>query len=229
MIDDDGATANTTAGITVNDINDAPVAGDTAYSVNEDGTLFISEAQLLAGASDVDGTVSIDSVGYEGADGILVDLGGGVYSFSPNENFNGNVSLDVVVTDDDGATVDVNANIDVIAMNDAPVSGDLAYSVDEDGSITFSQEQLLAQASDVDGDDLTAANLSAGDNASVVDNGDGTFTVTPDADFNGDIDLSFDVSDGTATIQAGVDLTVNPVNDYHLLMMGLTASMKTVR
>ena len=117
---------------------------------------------------DVDGTVSIDSVGYEGADGILVDLGGGVYSFSPNENFNGNVSLDVVVTDDDGATVDVNANIDVIAMNDAPVSGDLAYSVDEDGSITFSQDQLLAQASDVDGDDLTAANLSAGDNASVV-------------------------------------------------------------
>ncbi|MCZ8486865.1 cadherin-like domain-containing protein [Vibrio lentus] len=46
-------------------------------------------------------------------------------------------------------------------------------------------------------DDLTASNLSAGDNASVVDNGDGTFTVTPDANFNGDIDLSFDISDGT--------------------------------
>ncbi|MFA0443107.1 cadherin-like domain-containing protein, partial [Vibrio sp. 10N.222.51.C12] len=90
---------------------------------------------------------------------------------------------------------------------------DLAYSVDEDGSITLTQEQLLSQASDVDGDDLTAANLSAGDNATVTANEDGSFTITPDADFNGDIDLSFDISDGTDTIVANADLTVNPVND----------------
>ncbi|MCZ8486872.1 hypothetical protein O9993_21645 [Vibrio lentus] len=32
--------------------------------------------------------------------------------------------------------------------------------MDEDG-FNYAQEQLLAQASDVDGDDLTAANLSA--------------------------------------------------------------------
>ncbi|MGR5470618.1 cadherin-like domain-containing protein, partial [Vibrio astriarenae] len=84
---------------------------------------------------------------------------------------------------------------------------------DEDGSITLTQEQLLSQASDVDGDDLTAANLSAGDNATVTANEDGSFTITPDADFNGDIDLSFDISDGTDTIVANADLTVNPVND----------------
>ncbi|MDN3659898.1 hypothetical protein QWZ05_01770 [Vibrio agarivorans] len=36
-------------------------------------------------------------------------------------------------------------------MDDAPVSGDLAYSVNEDGEITLSQEQLLSQASDVEG------------------------------------------------------------------------------
>ncbi len=89
------------------------------------------------------------------------------------------------------------------------------FSIDEDGSITLTQEQLLSQASDVDGDDLTTSNLSAGitrDRCYI--NGDGTFTVTPDADFNGDIDLSFDVSDGLETVQAGVDLTVNPVNDF---------------
>ncbi|WP_241819689.1 cadherin-like domain-containing protein, partial [Vibrio cyclitrophicus] len=32
----------------------------------------------------------------------------------------------------------------------APVSGELAYTVNEDASITLSQAQLLAQASDVD-------------------------------------------------------------------------------
>lgn len=213
VMDEDGATAETTAGIDVIAVNDLPVAGSTTYSVDEDNVITISEAQLIANSSDIEGDVSVSDVSYSGADGIFTDNGDGTYSFAANENFNGNINLDVTVIDDDGATAQTTAGIDVIAVNDAPVSGDLAYSVDEDGSITLSQEQLLAQASDVDGDDLTAANLTAGDNATVTANNDGSFTITPDAGFNGDIDLSFDVSDGLETVQAGVDLTVNPVND----------------
>ncbi|HHF0566453.1 TPA: tandem-95 repeat protein [Vibrio alginolyticus] len=213
VVDEDGATDSTTAGITVLEVNDPPIAGATSYSVNEDEVITISSEQLLANASDVEGDVAIDSVSYSGSDGIFTDNGDGTFSFAPNANFNGDVSLDVVVTDEDGATVATNANIDVLPVNDAPVSGDLAYSVDEDGSITLSQEQLLAQAGDVDGDDLTASNLTVDGNATVVANDDGSFTITPDANFNGDIDLSFDITDGDATIQATADLTVNPVND----------------
>ncbi|EPM7910613.1 tandem-95 repeat protein [Vibrio alginolyticus] len=213
VVDEDGATDSTTAGITVLEVNDPPIAGATSYSVNEDEVITISSEQLLANASDVEGEVAIDSVSYSGSDGIFTDNGDGTFSFAPNANFNGDVSLDVVVVDEDGATASTNASIDVLPINDAPVSGDLAYSVDEDGSITLSQEQLLAQAGDVDGDDLTAANLTADGNATVVANDDGSFTITPDADFNGDIDLSFDITDGDATIQATADLTVNPVND----------------
>ena len=213
VMDEDGATAETTAGIDVIAVNDLPVAGSTTYSVDEDNVITISEAQLLANSSDIEGDVSVSDVSYSGADGIFTDNGDGTYSFAPNENFNGNVSLDVTVADEEGATAETTAGIEVIAVNDAPVSGDLAYSVDEDGSITLSQEQLLAQASDLDGDDLTAANLTAGDNATVTANDDGSFTITPDADFNGDIDLSFDLSDGTETVVATADLTVNPVND----------------
>ncbi|WP_435532572.1 tandem-95 repeat protein [Vibrio syngnathi] len=211
--DEDGATEATTAGISVLEVNDPPIAGSTSYSVNEDEVITISAEQLLANASDIEGEVAIDSVSYTGADGIFTDNGDGTFSFAPNANFDGDVSLDVVVTDEDGATTATTASIDVLPINDPPVSGDLAYSIDEDGSITLTQEQLLSQASDVDGDDLTASNLSAGDNATVVDNGDGTFTVTPDADFNGNIDLSFDISDGTESIVANADLTVNPIND----------------
>ncbi|MFH4537758.1 tandem-95 repeat protein [Vibrio alginolyticus] len=213
VVDEDGATDSTTAGITVLEVNDPPIAGATSYSVNEDEVITISSEQLLANASDVEGDVAIDSVSYSGSDGIFTDNGDGTFSFAPNENFNGDVSLDVVVVDEDGATASTNASIDVLPINDAPVSGDLAYSVYEDGSITLSQEQLLAQAGDVDGDDLTAANLTVDGNATVVANDDGSFTITPDADFNGDIDLSFDITDGDATIQATADLTVNPVND----------------
>ncbi|WP_284204209.1 tandem-95 repeat protein, partial [Psychromonas marina] len=200
--------------IAVADVNDAPVAGSTSYTVNEDGQITISPEQLLANSSDVDGTVSLDSVSYSGSDGVLITNEDGSVTFSPNENFNGEISLDVVVIDDDGATAETTAGISAIAVNDAPVvDGNVAYSVDEDGTITLSQEQLLANATDVDGDTLTAENLSVGDNASVVQNPDGSFTITPDADFNGDLDLSFDVSDGTTTVAAGVDLTVNPIND----------------
>ncbi|WP_139137331.1 tandem-95 repeat protein, partial [Vibrio tasmaniensis] len=213
VTDEEGATEATTAGITVLEVNDPPIAGSTSYSVNEDEVITISAEQLLANSSDIEGEVAIDSVTYTGADGIFTDNGNGTFSFAPNANFDGDVSLDVVVTDEDGATVATSASIDVLPINDPPVSGDLAYSIDEDGSITLTQEQLLSQASDVDGDDLTASNLSAGDNATVVDNGDGTFTVTPDTNFNGDIDLSFDISDGTESIVANADLTVNPVND----------------
>jgi hypothetical protein len=203
----------TTAEVTVIDVNDAPVAGSTSYTMNEDGSITLSDAQLLANSGDVDGSVSVDGVAYSGSDGIFSDNGDGTYTFAPNENFNGEVSLDVTVVDDDGATDVTTAGIDVIAVNDAPVADELAYSVDEDGAITFSQEQLLAQAGAVDGNSLEAGNVSGGDNVTVVDNGDGTFTATPDADFNGDIDLTFDVTDGAETVQANIDLTVNPVND----------------
>ncbi|CAE6952418.1 COG2931 RTX toxins and related Ca2 -binding proteins [Vibrio sp. B1ASS3] len=213
VVDEDGATDSTTAGITVLEVNDPPIAGATSYSVNEDEVITISSEQLLANASDVEGEVAIDSVSYSGSDGIFTDNGDGTFSFAPNANFDGDVSLDVVVVDEDGATAATNANIDVLPINDAPVSGNLAYSVDEDNSITLSQEQLLAQASDVEGDALTATNLVVDGDATVTANDDGSFTITPDANFNGDIDLSFDITDGDATIQATADLTVNPVND----------------
>ncbi|NMU19135.1 cadherin-like domain-containing protein, partial [Vibrio parahaemolyticus] len=161
-------------------------------------------------SSDVEGEVAIDSVSYSGADGVFQDNGDGTYTFSPNENFNGQVQLDVTIQDENGATVDTHINVDVLPINDPPVSGDLAYSVDEDGAITLSQEQLLSQASDIEGDGLTASDLTVDGNATVTANDDGSFTITPDADFNGDIDIQFNITDGTDTIQATADLTVNP-------------------
>ncbi|MDG2688295.1 cadherin-like domain-containing protein, partial [Vibrio parahaemolyticus] len=214
VVDDEGATDSTTAGITVLEVNDPPIAGATSYSVNEDEVIIISSEQLLANASDVEGEVAIDSVSYSGSDGIFTDNGDGTFSFAPNANFDGDVSLDVVVVDEDGATAATNANIDVLPINDAPVSGNLAYSVDEDNSITLSQEQLLAKAGDIDSENLEAINLSTDDNATIQYNDDGSYTITPDENYNGDLDLTFDIIDNDGgSVQVGLDITVNPVND----------------
>ncbi|MDF4917409.1 tandem-95 repeat protein, partial [Vibrio parahaemolyticus] len=142
--------------VSVTPVNDPPVAGSTSYTVQEDGQITISDEQLLANSSDVEGDVELVGISYDGPDGIFTVNDDGTCSFAPNENFNGQVQLDVTIRDEDGAEVDTVINVNVLPINDAPVSGDLAYSVDEDGSITLSQEQLLAQAGDVDGDDLTA-------------------------------------------------------------------------
>ncbi|NMU76404.1 tandem-95 repeat protein, partial [Vibrio parahaemolyticus] len=160
--------------------NDPPIAGATSYSVNEDEVIIFTEEQLLAQSSDVEGDVSLESVSYSGSDGILTANDDGTYSFAPNENFNGGVSLDVVVADEDGATASTNANIDVLPINDPPVSGDLAYTINEDSSITLSQEQLLAKAGDIDSENLEAINLSTDDNATIQYNDDGSYTITPD-------------------------------------------------
>ena len=213
-VSDGTDTVSANIDLTVNPVNDLPVAQDQQFAMNEDGTLTITDAQLLQGASDIEGEVSIADVSYEGIDGIFTNNGDGTYTFAPNENFNGDVSLSFTVADEQGATVDQIAVIDVAAVNDLPVVGDLAYAINEDGSITLSQAQLLSQASDVDGDNLTALNLQTNnENLTITDNGDGTFTLTPSENYNGDFDITFDVSDGTDTVSANIDLTVNPVND----------------
>ncbi|MFA0026817.1 cadherin-like domain-containing protein, partial [Vibrio sp. 10N.261.49.A5] len=85
---------------------------------------------------------------------------------------------------------------------------------EEDGSITITQEDLLANARDLDGDQLTALNLATDDESvTITDNGDGTYTLTPDADFNGNVSFTFDVSDGDDVVSTNLELTVSPVND----------------
>ncbi|MCW1890740.1 cadherin-like domain-containing protein [Vibrio chagasii] len=82
-----------------------------------------------------------------------------------------------MVTDYDGATTATTASIDVLPINDPPVSATWRTAL-------MKMVQLLGLKSKASWfrdqmsmvDDSTASNLSAGDNATVVDNGDGTFT-----------------------------------------------------
>ncbi|NMV12707.1 tandem-95 repeat protein, partial [Vibrio parahaemolyticus] len=138
--------------VSVTPENDPPVAGSTSYTVHEDNSITISDEQLLANSSDIEGDVDISSVTYSGNDGVFQDNGDGTYTFSPNENFNGEVSLDVVVVDEEGATDSTTAGITVLEVNDPPIAGVTSYTIDEDEVITISAEQLLANSSDIEGE-----------------------------------------------------------------------------
>ena len=106
---------------------------------------------MLLNASDVEGDVELVGISYDGPDGIFTVNDDGTCSFAPNENFNGQVQLDVTIRDEDGAEVDTVINVNVLPINDAPVSGDLAYSVDEtvrlhSAKISFFLKRLILRA-----------------------------------------------------------------------------------
>ena len=122
--------------VSVTPENDPPVAGSTSYMVNEDNAITISDEQLLANSSDIEGAVSVDTVTYSGTDGVFQDNGDGSYTFLPNENFSGDISLDVIVADEEGAIDETTAGITVLEVNDPPVAGPTSYTIDEDSVLT---------------------------------------------------------------------------------------------
>ncbi|MCW0470083.1 cadherin-like domain-containing protein [Vibrio chagasii] len=79
--------------------------------------LTFSESQVLLNASDVEGDVELVGISYDGPDGIFSVNGDGTCSFAPNENFNGQVQLDVTIRDEDGAEVETVINVDVLPIN----------------------------------------------------------------------------------------------------------------
>jgi len=106
-----------------------------------------------------------------------------------------------------------------IAVNSPPTAEDdseAAYTVDEDVTlvITPANSVLLNDTDPDPGDELTAVNASDPADGSVVLNEDGSFTYTPDPNFNGTDTFTYQASDGEATSNtATVTITVRAVDD----------------
>ncbi|MUK66271.1 tandem-95 repeat protein [Aliivibrio fischeri] len=121
----------------------------------------------------------------------------------------------ITISTKDGTTHDIV--ITIHGGNDAPyVSGDVQLnSGKEDLPQTLTQVELLANSIDVDHNDvgkLSIANLHA-DHGSILDNKDGTYTFTPDKNYNGNVHFTYDVKDthgGTTHSGANTSLVATP-------------------
>ncbi|UCG56658.1 MAG: cadherin-like domain-containing protein, partial [Phycisphaerales bacterium] len=69
---------------------------------------------------------------------------------------------------------------------------------------------VLGNDSDPDGDPLTVESVTQGTNGSVANNGDGTVTYTPNANFVGTDTFTYTATDGEADATATVTVTVIP-------------------
>ncbi len=195
----------------------------TPATITSGGAFTASENSLVAG--DVDATDPVESEGNGlifsitgGPDAALfsINSSNGVLSFltapdfeNPDDANGDNVyELTVEVRDaiSDGDTQDIT--VTVTNDGDAPVAAPASASGDEDTIITG-----VLTATDADGDNLTFSLADPPLNGDVVVDPDGSFTFTPDLDFNGEDSFTFTVSDGTLTDTETATITLAPVDD----------------
>jgi VCBS repeat-containing protein len=123
-------------------------------------------------------------------------------------------TVTLTVTDDDGATNSVTHQVTVTdppAANTAPTANSDAYTTGAGAVLTVPAPGVLANDSDPDiGDAVSAQNASDPLQGSVSLNSDGAFTYTPDATASGTDSFTYEASDGSATSQATVTITINP-------------------
>ncbi|MCK8086916.1 Ig-like domain-containing protein, partial [Vibrio sp. 1CM8B] len=178
------------------DTNNSPV-GDTLSFTTDEDTLVSGTLS----ASDEDG----DSLSFvkstDPSNGTVVVDENGDWTYTPNENYNGNDSFTVIVDDGNGGTDTITVNVGVTPVNDAPIGNDLSVTTDEDTPVSGT-----LNATDADGDSLTFSKGTDPSNGSVVVDENGNWTYTPDQNYNGSDSFTVIVSDG----QGGTDtLTVN--------------------
>jgi gliding motility-associated-like protein len=216
--------ATATATITINPVNDDPIAQNDIFTMNED-EVFSGNVSL----NDDDGdpeivqtlTYTLVSGGTASANGTLVLNADGTFTYTPNSNFNGVVGF-VYQVCDNGIPVlcaTATATITINPVNDVPIAQNDSFTMNEDE--VFSGNVSL---NDDDGDPeivqtLTYTLVSGGTasaNGTLVLNADGTFTYTPNANFNGVVSFEYQVCDnGTPVLcaTATATITINPVND----------------
>jgi len=216
-----------TVNITVNAVNDAPVANNDAYSTNEDTNLTVSAPGVLGNDTDVD-SPSLTAVLVTGpAHALSFSFNAdGSFSYTPSLNYNGPDSFTYKANDGSLDSNVATVNLTVTAVNDAPVAVADNYSTSEDTNLTVAAPGVLANDSDVDSPSLTAVLVSGPSNAASFGlNADGSFSYTPNPNFNGSDSFTYKANDGSLDSNTvTVSITVTAVNDAPSITAPASAS-----
>ncbi|MFY0613224.1 MAG: cadherin-like domain-containing protein, partial [Hyphomicrobiaceae bacterium] len=187
VTDDDSATsASASEVITVNAVNDDPVAASVVLAAiaEDSGARVITAAELLAGVTDVDGpAATITALSVSSGNGTLVaDAGGTAWTYTPA--LNDDTSVTFAYTASDGTlSASSTATLDITPVNDDPTGSGLPTNVTVLEGTTTDFDLSALNIGDVDGDALTVAlTASAGTFAatsgSVTVGGSGTSALT---------------------------------------------------
>ena len=110
-----------------------------------------------------------------------------------------------------------------VKANVAPNAADDSYTLVENTTLTEPAPGILANDTDGNSDPLTAALVTDVTNGTLALNADGSFTYTPDTDFEGTDSFTYLANDGSADSNvATVTLTITHANEAPVLTVGAT-------
>ncbi len=156
-----------TVSITVNAVNDAPVAAADSYSVDEDTTLTVAAPGVLGNDTDVDGPLLTATLASGPVHGSLVFNPDGSFSYTPDANFFGTDSFSYEAGDGARDSNIATVSISINPVGHAPVARDDTADAVEDGAEIAID--VLANDTDVDsGDTKTVIALGTQGTTGVV-------------------------------------------------------------
>ena len=201
----------------VENANDTPTGTIAVSGTLEDGS------ELTADTSNLDDVEGLGALSYQWlANGDpIADANGDSFTLGQSE-VGKTISVAVSFTDGQGTLESLTSapTSAIQNINDAPILTTAStLSTNEDTASSV----IAFSATDVDGDNLTYS-FSNPTKGSVTNNGDGTYTYTPDANENGSDSFTITVSDGTVDVSQTVDVTINAVNDAPSGLLAVTGT-----
>jgi len=217
-----------TVEVTVNAVNDAPIATDDAFQVDEDERLVVAAPGLLGNDVDVDDvslTVSIDTLP---ASGTIYTYGAdGSFEYDPDPDFAGVDTFTYIASDGVLATPPTEVVVTVTPVNDAPVATTEAYEVFASEVLTVLRPGVLENDWDVEGTDLSVELVGSTVVGTLTLEPDGAFNYVPVAGFSGSDSFTYTASDGdlssdvtTVTIEVEIEDTGCPKDTWYADMDG---------
>jgi len=210
--------------INFNGIGDAcepmpPVALADAYATPEDTTLNVNAvAGVLANDSDPNpgDTLSAILVATTTSGSLALNANGS-FTYIPNLNFFGVDSFTYRASDPGGLLSGITtATITVTPVNDAPIANNDSFTTPEDIQLVVNVPGILGNDTDIDGPfPLTTLQITGPSNGVLALNTNGSFTYTPNLNYNGPDSFTYRARDGSNLQSniATVSITVSPVND----------------
>ena len=181
--------------------NNIPIVTNDIATTNEDTQVTIN---VLANDSDADGdNLTVISVN-PGSNGTTEIINNQVV-YTPESNFNGVDSFTYELSDGNGGTDTATVNVTVEAVNDLPTAENDTATTNQDTQVSIN---VLANDSDVDGDNLTIISVTPGNNGTTEIIGN-QIVYSPEVNFTGVDSFTYSIDDGNGVTEtAQVSVTV---------------------
>ena len=211
----DGKSVSPVESVTLNVINaeDIPETISDVYAIDPGGWIIIDEQDgVLANDFDPDGTTLVAELVDPATSGDLILSPEGSFFYRAADGSPGAVTF--TYRANDGVLASPETTV-TIHLDRAPNGVADTYGVQEDASRTVaSAEGVLSNDSDAENDPLTAILLSPPAHGLLVLGQDGSFSYTPEPDFEGTDAFTYTAMDGVRTSgSVAVNLTVSGIND----------------